>query len=48
MVECLRRGHWDALDPASLAAVVAAVLYESRSDEPSPRPRVGAARWVPR
>ena len=43
VVECLRRGHWDGLEPAGLAAVVAAVLYESRSDEPTARPRRGGA-----
>jgi ATP-dependent RNA helicase HelY len=40
VVEALRRGLWDELDPAGLAAVVAAVLYESRSDELTPRPRL--------
>jgi len=47
VVECLRRGHWDALDPAGLAAAVAAVLYESRSDEPTPRPRLGGGALGP-
>ena len=42
VVECLRQGHWDRLEPAGLAGVVAAVLYESRSDEPTPRPRLGS------
>lgn len=41
VVECLRRGLWDDLDPAELAGVVAAVLFESRSDELSSRPRLG-------
>ncbi len=40
VVEALRTGLWDDLDPAGLAAVVAAVLYESRSDELTPRPRL--------
>ncbi|WP_420114043.1 DEAD/DEAH box helicase [Pseudactinotalea sp.] len=40
VVEALRRGLWNELDPAGLAAVVAAVLYESRSDDASPRPRL--------
>ncbi len=44
VVECLRRGVWDGLDAAGLAAVVAAVLYESRSDDLAPRPRLGGGR----
>ncbi len=31
--ECLRHGIWDALGPAELAAVVSALLYESRRDD---------------
>jgi ATP-dependent RNA helicase HelY len=30
--ECLRHGTWDALEPADLAAVVSALVYESRRD----------------
>jgi len=33
VAECLRRGAWDGLDPAGLAAVASTVLYESRRDE---------------
>ena len=36
--ECLRQEAWVGLDPAELAAVVSAVTYESRTDEP-PAPR---------
>ena len=32
VAECLRAGLWDALQPAELAAVLSAVLYESRGD----------------
>ncbi|HEU0192315.1 MAG TPA: RNA helicase [Mycobacterium sp.] len=32
IAECLRGGAWDGLQPAELAAVVSAVLYESRGD----------------
>jgi ATP-dependent RNA helicase HelY len=39
--ECLRHGVWDALDPAELAAVVSALVYESRRDT-GPVPRVPA------
>ncbi|ETZ96817.1 DSHCT domain protein [Mycobacterium kansasii 662] len=36
VAECLRTGAWAGLKPPELAAVVSAVLYESRgSDEPS-------------
>ena len=37
--ECLRHGIWDGLDPAELAAVVSALVYESRRDL-GPVPRV--------
>ncbi|MDT7709656.1 MAG: ATP-dependent helicase HelY [Pseudonocardiales bacterium] len=30
--ECLRHGVWDGLDPAELAAVVSALVYEARRD----------------
>jgi ATP-dependent RNA helicase HelY len=33
--ECLRRGVWDDLGPAELAAVVSALVYESRRDSPA-------------
>jgi ATP-dependent RNA helicase HelY len=37
VAECLRRGTWRDLGPAELAAVVSAVVYESRgSDGPAP------------
>ena len=32
--ECLRSGAWNGLEPAELAAVLSAVLYESRGDAP--------------
>jgi ATP-dependent RNA helicase HelY len=38
VVECLRAGLWDDLDAAGLAAVVSALVYESRRpDESNPR-----------
>jgi ATP-dependent RNA helicase HelY len=39
--ECLRRGVWEGLDPAQLAAVVSVVLYDSRreTDQVVPLPR---------
>jgi ATP-dependent RNA helicase HelY len=41
VAECLRRGVWDGLDPAELAAAVSVVVYESRreSDERASVPR---------
>ena len=33
LAECLRRGTWDGLDPASLAAVVSTVVYGGRREE---------------
>ncbi len=39
--ECLRQGLWDGLEPAELAAVVSALVYESRRVE-GPVPRVPA------
>ncbi|MDR2566025.1 MAG: DEAD/DEAH box helicase [Bifidobacteriaceae bacterium] len=43
MAECVRSGVWNGLDPAGLAAAVAALVYEPRSDltppvEPLSRP----------
>ena len=34
VAECLRSGAWHGLEPAELAAVLSAVLYESRGDAP--------------
>lgn len=34
VAECLRGGVWEGLQPAELAAVLSAVLYESRGDGP--------------
>ena len=34
VAECLRRGLWEGLDPAELAAVVSALVFESRRDSP--------------
>jgi ATP-dependent RNA helicase HelY len=39
--ECLRHGVWDGLEPAELAAVVSALVYEARR-EAGPVPRVPA------
>ena len=33
VAECLRRGFWNDLDPAGLAAMAAALIYEPRRDE---------------
>ncbi|MEN9822866.1 MAG: hypothetical protein RLZ04_1292 [Actinomycetota bacterium] len=41
VVECLRRGLLDGLDPASLAALASVFVYEHRSPEPPPAP------WFP-
>ncbi|HLT84956.1 MAG TPA: DEAD/DEAH box helicase [Phototrophicaceae bacterium] len=32
LAECLRRGLWEGLDPAQLAAVVSTVVYSARTD----------------
>ncbi len=37
--ECLRHGAWDGLEPDELAAVVSALVYESRRDD-APMPRL--------
>jgi ATP-dependent RNA helicase HelY len=45
VVECLRAGLWDELSPAELAAVVSALVYESRRpDESVPRVPSGAVQ----
>jgi len=36
VAECLRRGVWNGLSPAELAAVVSSVVYESRQDADAP------------
>jgi ATP-dependent RNA helicase HelY len=38
--ECLRRGLWDGLDPAQLAACVSALTFESRTPEAAGPPRL--------
>jgi ATP-dependent RNA helicase HelY len=43
VAECLRRGTWEGLDSAELAAVVSTVLFESRGDTPGAVPTVDAA-----
>jgi len=40
VAECLREGAWDGLDPAGMAAVVAAVVFEARREEPDRMPQV--------
>jgi ATP-dependent RNA helicase HelY len=35
--ECLRHHIWDGLQPAELAAVVSALVYEARGDDTTPR-----------
>ncbi len=40
VAECLREGAWDGLDPAGMAAVVAAVVFEARREEPDSAPSV--------
>ncbi|WP_372595234.1 DEAD/DEAH box helicase, partial [Actinotalea sp.] len=40
VAECLREGSWDGLDPAGMAAVVAAVVFEARREEPEHSPAV--------
>jgi ATP-dependent RNA helicase HelY len=46
--ECLRRGTWDGLSPAELAACVSALTFESRrsDDDRTPRLPPGRAREV--
>jgi ATP-dependent RNA helicase HelY len=41
--ECLRQGVWEGLEPDELAAVVSALVYESRRDN-GPMPRVPTGR----
>jgi ATP-dependent RNA helicase HelY len=40
--ECLRRGLWDGLDPAELAACVSALTFEARKAEDAGPPRLPA------
>ena len=41
IAECLRHGIWDGLEPAELAAVVSALVFESRGDTATPRVPAG-------
>ncbi|HTZ44356.1 MAG TPA: DEAD/DEAH box helicase [Jatrophihabitans sp.] len=43
IAECLRAGHWSGLDPAELAAVCSAMVYEARRDE-TVAPKLPAGR----
>jgi ATP-dependent RNA helicase HelY len=47
VAECLRTGTWTGLKPAELAAVVSAVLYETRGSD-GPRAPYGAGAPTPR
>ncbi|KWX22004.1 DEAD/DEAH box helicase [Mycolicibacterium wolinskyi] len=42
VAECLRNGAWDGLQPAELAGVLSAVLFEARGDSPGVPPGVDA------
>ncbi|MEJ7705867.1 MAG: DEAD/DEAH box helicase [Nocardioidaceae bacterium] len=46
--ECLRRSVWEGLEPPALAAVLSALVFESRNPDDAERPRVpgGAVRKV--
>src|SRR5215475_3557592 len=44
--ECLRRGLWDGLSPADLAACVSALTFESRTADAAPRLPGGPVREV--
>jgi ATP-dependent RNA helicase HelY len=48
VAECLRRGLWDGLGPAELAACVSALTFESRRADEASQPRLppGRAREV--
>jgi ATP-dependent RNA helicase HelY len=49
VAECLRTGAWDGLAPAELAAVLSAVVFETRgSDGPSQQVREGVSTGVRR
>jgi ATP-dependent RNA helicase HelY len=43
VAECLRRGTWNGMEAAELAAVVSSVLFESRGDTPGASPVVEGA-----
>ncbi len=42
--ECLRRGLWDGLDAAQLAACVSALTFESRTADAAPEPQSPGSR----
>ena len=45
--ECLRRGLWDGLSPAELAACVSALTFESRTPEAAEPPRLPGGQVRP-
>ncbi|HYN75822.1 MAG TPA: DEAD/DEAH box helicase [Candidatus Limnocylindria bacterium] len=45
--ECLRRGLWDDLAPAELAACVSALVFESRQPDDAAPPRLPGGRTQP-
>ncbi len=47
VAECLRRGVWRDLNPAELAGVVSAVVYESRGADGPARPRAADIPTAP-
>ena len=44
--ECLNAGVWNKLDEASLAAMVAALVYESRRDDEGRNPKLPKGEFV--
>jgi len=46
VAECLRRGIWDNCEPANLAAIAAALVYEARRDDDDPNPKVPRGQFV--
>ena len=46
VAECLRRGVWQESDPANLAAIAAALIYEARRDDDDPNPKVPRGQFA--
>lgn len=46
VAECLRRGVWENSEPANLAAIAAALIYEARRDDDDPNPKVPRGQFA--
>ena len=46
VAECLRRNIWNDCEPANLAAIAAALIYEARRDDDDPNPKLPRGQFA--